>query len=57
MRIEGVESADERIAGVQARVLAVKQEWQSICLITIEAVIAPQGQVKTQENGVDQPAR
>ena len=47
----------ERIVGVELRILPVQEERQPVCLVAVEAVIAPEGQVKTQENRIDQPAR
>ena len=48
---------DERIVGVQLRILSVQQQGQPVCLVAVEAVVASKGQVETQENRKDEPTR
>ena len=63
MRIECVECPHERVVGKNRRILLVQEQRQPISLVAVEAVVAAQGQVKTQDDdktshrGRSRPAR
>ena len=57
MRVEGVERPDERVVGVERRVLQVEEQRQAIGLVAIEGVIAPQGEVEPGDEEERRPSR
>ena len=57
MRVEGVKRPHERIGGKEPRILPMQEQRQPVGLVAVEAVIAPEGQVKTKQDCVDQPSR
>ena len=56
MRVERVERPHERVGGENRRILLMQEQRQPIGLVAIEAVIAAQAQVKTQDDDIDQPS-
>ncbi len=50
MRVECVKRLYKRVIRVNRRILLMQEERQSIALVAIEAVIATQAQVETQDH-------
>ncbi len=57
MWVELAERLHEGIIGVKLRILLVQQQRQPVGLIAVEAVITPEGQIESQQNGIGQPLR
>ena len=57
VRVEGVEGPDERIVGEEGRVLTVEEQGEPVRLVAVAAVITAQGQVETEDQEIEEPAR